>query len=86
MAAERATAAEMMAPAAAVVMVGVMLGLGRVGGGSGWRQRVSGTMSSVAAVQSSVAAVQSSVAAEAPGWFTSVIGGEVLHLTSESLP
>ena len=35
MAAERATAAEMMAPAAAVVMVGVMLGLGRVGGGSG---------------------------------------------------
>ena len=68
MAAERATAAEMMAPAAAVVMVGVMLGLGRVGGGSGWRQRVSGTMSSVAAVQSSVAAVQSSVAAEAPGW------------------
>ena len=61
MAAERATAAEMMAPAAAVVMVGVMLGLGRVGGGSGWRQRVSGTMSSVAAVQSSVAA-------EAPGW------------------
>ena len=24
-------------------------------------------------------------AAEAPGWFTSVIGGEVLHLTSESL-
>ena len=35
MAAERATAAEMMAPAAAVVMVGIMLGLGRVGGGSG---------------------------------------------------
>ena len=65
MAAERATAAEMMAPAAAVVMVGVMLGLGRVGGGSGWRQRASGTClrwrqraSSVAAVQSSVARVR----------------------------
>ena len=42
MAAERAKAAEMMAPAAAVVMVGVILGLGRVGGGSGWRQRAYG--------------------------------------------
>ena len=45
MAAERATAAEMMAPAAAVVMVGVMLGLGRVGGGSGWRNTRHGTTS-----------------------------------------
>ena len=45
MAAERAKAAEMMAPAAAVVMAGVMLGLGRVGGGSGWRKTRHGTTS-----------------------------------------
>ena len=38
MVAERTTAAERMAPMADVVMMGVMLGLGRVGGGSGWRQ------------------------------------------------
>ena len=45
MAAERAKAAEIMAPAAAVVMAGVMLGLGRVGGGSGWRKTRHGTTS-----------------------------------------
>ncbi len=37
MAAERATAAEMMAPTAAVVMEGAVLVLRRDGGGSGWR-------------------------------------------------
>ena len=33
---ERTTAAERMALAAVIVMAGAMLGLGRVGGGSGW--------------------------------------------------
>ena len=36
MAAERATAAERMAATGPVVMVGDVLRLGRVGGGSGW--------------------------------------------------
>ena len=36
MAAERTTAAERMALTAVIVMAGAMLGLGRVGGGSGW--------------------------------------------------
>ena len=51
MAAERTTAAERMALTAVIVMAGAMLGLGRVGGGSGWllglrrhgRWRVEGT-------------------------------------------
>ena len=33
---ERTTAAERMALTAVIVMAGAMLGLGRVGGGSGW--------------------------------------------------
>ena len=45
MAAERTTAAEMMALTAVIVMAGAMLGLGRVGGGSGWRKTRHGTTS-----------------------------------------
>ena len=42
MAAERATAAERMAATGPVVMVGDVLRLGRVGGGSGWLLGLSG--------------------------------------------
>ena len=38
MTAEPTTAAEKTAPAGSMVMLGDVLGLGRVGGGSGWRQ------------------------------------------------
>ena len=89
MAAERATAAEMMAPAAAVVMVGVILGLGRVGGGSGWRQRAYGGQHfEICRHHFEVPGCASRCAAAVlfPTYqFTSVIGGEVRDLILESL-